>query len=135
MTRKVFDVYITGPYDEPTASESTKQIRYNKTVEYLSYLTTLEQNAYGAVVVNHTLNRFEVPTDWTFWRANSKRILEGSESLHVLTTPGWQTSIEVMENIELAKISGLDIQYIDPETFEIYNQQPEPGITNDPMGL
>lgn len=135
MTRKVFDVYIAGPYGEAGASESTKQIRYNKTVEYLSYLTTLEQNAYGAVVVNHTLNRFEVPQEWSFWQANSKRILEGSESLHVLTSPGWQTSIEVIENIELAKINKIDILYINPETFEIYQTQPETGLTNDPMGL
>lgn len=56
----------------------------------------------------------KVPTDWEFWRSYAEQLMFACDELVVITLPGWDKSVGVLGEIEMAKQFGIKISYVEP---------------------
>lgn len=54
-----------------------------------------------------------IPYSWEYWSRYGKKMLGICNKLVVVKLPGWDTSVGVQGEIEIAKQLGLEIEYYD----------------------
>ena len=67
------------------------------------------------------LNRFDIPSNYEFWKNYCYDMLAMSDILFVLKMKGWETSTGVMGEIKDSKYLGLTIKYHDIRYGVLYD--------------
>jgi len=60
-----------------------------------------------------------LPTDWAYWETACKVMVSRCQRFIVVMLDGWETSTGVLAEIKYAKSLGIEIEYMDPETYEL----------------
>lgn len=55
----------------------------------------------------------DIPLTWEFWKTYSEELMKRCSALYIITAPGWEESVGVLGEIELAEEMGLEIKYLD----------------------
>lgn len=70
---------------------------------------------FSPIVHSHPLAEHGLPNTWAFWRKQDEVYLERCDMLVVLMLDGWQESIGVRGEIEIAKELGKPTVYLEPD--------------------
>lgn len=104
-------VYVAAPY----SNIKNKKTLMNA-IAYLCGKYMLENpGAYTITgLVHHyaCLHHGELGTDWKFWKDFCEQFLTKCDKLLVLTFEGWKESGGVQAEIELAKLNGIEVEYV-----------------------
>jgi hypothetical protein len=115
-------IYIACPYSGPYSgyaySDRNEEIeikRYRTATQIAMQLTRGGYRVFSPVTHAHPicLRDPRVPQTWEFWKELNKPVLEISGLLLVLMLDGWDKSIGVTEEIQIAQDSGIPIIYAD----------------------
>lgn len=91
------------------------QNRYMAVLQESAVLIKSGQMIYSPIVHFHAMAcLYEMPRDIDFWWLISKDMIERADAFWVLQLDGWQESIGIMRETELAKALKLPIAYIQP---------------------
>jgi len=64
------------------------------------------------IAFSHPVAKYGLPTDWAYWADYDSWCLEVCDELWVLMLIGWEDSVGVTAEIELATQLGMPIRYI-----------------------
>jgi hypothetical protein len=104
--------YLASPYShkDPLVREE----RYLQNVRAYRYLFETEQVVlYSPIIHFHELAKLiELPKGWEYWRVVNEVMLRSSGGLIILQLPGWEDSIGLMCERELAQKMDKPIRYL-----------------------
>jgi len=66
---------------------------------------------------HHISVKYGLPGHWEFWKEMDEEFIKISGKVLVITLKGWQDSVGVNAEMELAKKYGVPIEFIDPEPY------------------
>ena len=76
---------------------------------------------FSPIAHSHAICRFGLPSDWRFWARMDREYLARCDVLAVLTLHGWQESIGVQAEIELARELRMPVVFVAPTDLEMAN--------------
>ena len=87
-------IYIASPYSHP--DPAVRQKRYEDVSAYTAKRMMEGAVVYSPIAFNHPLSvRYEMPTDWVFWKHFDCRMIDKCDAMEVLMLDGWDTSVGV----------------------------------------
>lgn len=112
--------YVASVYSQGKASESLMQKRYEFVRDWVAdhFENSVEDDMvlYSPIVHNHPLAVVhDLPKTWDFWRKVDVATLRRSDLLIVLKMNGWEESVGVQGEIDVARNLSIPIVYIDVE--------------------
>lgn len=106
-------IYLASPYNHESAG--VRQGRYLANVRALVSLVRAGRVAFSPIVHNHPVASSEgFSSGWEFWKNVDTEFLRRSDRLVVLKLDGWQESVGVRAEMELAAELGLPVEYMEP---------------------
>jgi hypothetical protein len=104
-------IYVACPYSD--SDIQVVKTRIDSVTKYLAVLAARRQIAFSPLLMHYCLDSgVELPKDYEFWCNHSLTLLGKSDIMHVLTLPGWDLSIGVLDEIEFAEKNGIPIEYV-----------------------
>lgn len=115
--------YVASVYSQGNASKSLMQKRYEFVRDWVAKKfndsTDDGMVLFSPIVHNHPLATVhDLPKTWDFWRKVDVTTLRRSDLLIVLKMPGWENSVGIQGEIDVAKNLSIPIVYIDIEKWE-----------------
>jgi len=106
-------IYLASPYSHP--DDNIRENNY-KTISKIAADMVAEGNVVmSPICYGHNLLNFrEMPSDWNFWYNFCVTFLLKSDELIVCKMEGWDKSVGVLEEIEIAKKNNIKISFIEP---------------------
>lgn len=107
-------VYLACPYfhEDPQIVLS----RFKQSNIAAGKLIKQKYIVFSPVSMSHPLSEAgKLPTNWEFWENFDRAFLGISSKLFVLKIPGWDTSISVKAEIEIAKELNLPVEYLEAD--------------------
>ena len=103
-------VYLACPYSDP--DPEVRRLRFE-----LANLTTVVLIREGRIVFSpishsHPLSRLGLPGDWKFWEPMARAYLKICRRVAVLTLPGWENSVGVQRELDIASQLAKPISYL-----------------------
>jgi hypothetical protein len=105
-------IYLASPYTHP--DPAIRQQRFNAACCAAATLVLNGQLVYAPVVHGHPLAPYYVPTDWAFWEPHARWHIERCDEVVVFTMDGWETSVGVQKEIEMANALCKPVRYHAP---------------------
>lgn len=107
-------IYIAVPYSEGNASLELREYRYNAVTKYAAFLTEEGYQVFSPITQSHPISLLmDKPVTWEYYEKYDTRMLSFCTELHVLMLDGWNNSVGVKKEIELARKFGYNIHYIE----------------------
>ena len=66
---------------------------------------------------HHTARKYDLPGTFEYWAELDEEFIKISKKLLIITLPGWEDSVGVTGEIELANKYNIPIEYIDPYPY------------------
>ena len=107
-------IYLASPYSHPDSL--VRQARFDAACRAAAGLITAGHAVIAPIVQGHSLVRFGVPGDWSFWAPLARQYLRHCNNLVVLTVEGWRESEGVQAEMALAAALGKRVDYLEPES-------------------
>jgi hypothetical protein len=116
-------IYLASPYlyrgHMEGLTEYGKQViheqRYQDAIDATAYLMQQGFAVYSPIVSTHPVAmKHKLPLGSEFWMKFDEVILSRCTEIFVLMIDGWKESPGVQREIELAKLYGKDITYLEP---------------------
>ncbi len=104
-------IYLASPYSHPDAI--IRERRFRAACRIAARLIRSGKVVFSPVAHGHAISLYGVPTDCSFWEAHDRRFLEQCDEVVVLTLDGWQASVGVAAEIEIAEELGKPVCYLD----------------------
>jgi hypothetical protein len=105
-------VYLASPYTNP--DDAIKEKNYEMVSEIAAVLTAEGHVVFSPISYGHNLIKFkDMPGDWAFWFNFCVTFLLKCDKLIVCKMPGWEHSVGVQEEIEIASKHCIPIEFID----------------------
>ncbi len=102
-------IYLAGPYTHPDAAVRAQ--RFQAVCRVAARLLLRGEPVFSPVVHGHPLVACGLPTDWSFWSPFCRKYLEACQQVVVLMLDGWEESVGVLAEIEIADSLGKPIWY------------------------
>ena len=105
-------IYLASPYTN--ADDAIREKNYEMVSEIAAVLTAQGYVVFSPISYGHNLIKFKtMPGDWTFWFNFCVTFLLKCDKLVVYKMPGWENSVCVQEEIEIASKHGIPIEFRD----------------------
>ncbi|MFQ5742005.1 MAG: DUF1937 family protein [Acidobacteriota bacterium] len=111
-------IYLASPYSANTQQKMDE--RYKIAQECVGEFTRGGVVMLSPVLHCHDLaRRYELRTDYAFWRQLNEALIRAASELWVLCLPGWEDSLGVSSEIKFAKTLHKPIRYLNciPPSF------------------
>ncbi len=118
-------LYLASPYTH--GEPRVRQERFEAACRATADLVRAGHVVFSPIVHGHPLVRFNLPSDWEYWRDFDVEYLRHCSELLVLRLDGWRESRGVQTEIDLAIELGLPIRYLDPLPLSEANMVQETG--------
>jgi hypothetical protein len=106
----MFDVFVSSPYSDD--NEDVVEERVKIAQRYVAHLASDRIFAFSVIAYIHPiLVENSLPTDYEFWRDMCISSITACDVVHVLCVDGWDTSVGVADEIEVARSLGKRIVY------------------------
>lgn len=66
---------------------------------------------------HHIAAKHSLPGDYKFWEKMCEAFVSASSKVVVIMLPGWEDSVGLTAELELAKKLGLEIEWLDPAPY------------------
>jgi len=111
-------IYLAVPYSSPDAEVRLE--RYEQVTKAASKLILDGHIVYSPITHHHPMAvRSNLPTGWNFWRRLDEAYLKHAHTLMILPLDNWEMSIGLKAEYIMASDMGLDILFLNKETFDI----------------
>lgn len=126
-------IYLASPYSSNSKDPVTKLEVQQKRFEEICHVTAslLKQgyHVYSPIVHCHALaTKFNMPKDWAYWKKHLEVVIPHFDALWVIKMDGWESSVGIKAEVELARNLGLEVRMIDPE--DVYANDFETKVVN-----
>ncbi len=105
-------IYLASPYTDP--NPAVREFRAREACRITAALIRAGRVIYSPIVSSHPLVEYGMPTDWEFWKRFDRDIIRRCDSMIVLMLDGWDKSVGVNAEIEIAEACGLAVSYAHP---------------------
>jgi hypothetical protein len=106
--------YLASPYSH--SDGDVLQSRFAEAVRAAAWLSNLRVIAFSPIAHSHPMAvNHSLPGDWGFWKHFDEVFVAQSSGVIVLTIDGWRESKGVKAEIELARLQGLPVYWMQPE--------------------
>lgn len=102
--------YLASPYTHK--SKKIMEHRFQQVTEASIWLLNKGIVSFSPIAYNHPMVKYGLPTEWSFWKEYDTNFLKHSDALIVLKIDGWDTSIGVSAEINIAKEIKIPIFYL-----------------------
>lgn len=103
-------IYLASPYSHPEAIG--REARFHEACAATARLLKHGTAVFSPVVFGHPLVAHGLPTDWSFWEPFAREHIARCDELLVLMLDGWQDSVGVAAEIEIAGEFGKPVRYL-----------------------
>jgi hypothetical protein len=104
-------IYLASPYSHPDAA--VRHERFRAACEMTAAMMRDGHLVYSPIVHSHPLSEVGLPGDWAFWAEHNHAMLERADTLAVLRLPGWEQSVGVAAELEIAAALRLPVRFED----------------------
>jgi hypothetical protein len=105
-------IYLASPYTNP--DDAIREKNYELISEIAAVLTAQGHVVFSPISYGHNLIKFKnMPSNWAFWFNFCVTFLLKCDKLVVYKMPGWEHSVGVQEEIEIASKHGIPIEFRD----------------------
>ena len=105
-------VYLAVPYTHKNPRVLTR--RFNLVNKAAAKLINQGYYVFSPISMNHPIKLADdLPCLWEFWAAYDTAYLEVCNKMFVLKLPGWDKSVGVTAEIEIAKKLKIPIEYLE----------------------
>jgi hypothetical protein len=108
-------IYLSSVYSN--SDPSVREERFRIACRVTAALLRAGQLIVSPIAHSHVLVEHGLPSDWSFWERFDRTLLERCDELLVLTLPGWQESVGVQAEIQIARELNIPIRYLDPDAI------------------
>ena len=106
-------IYLASPYSDP--DPQVRQYRYETVTKVASDLMRDGYHVYSPITHSHPIALDGgLPTGWDYWEPYDQKMLSICTSVHVLQLTGWDISVGIAAEIELAEQMQIPVTFIDP---------------------
>ena len=105
-------IYLASPYSDP--DPGVRQHRFQEVCRHAARMMREGEMVYSPIAHSHCIARFGLPVDWGFWEAHSRAMLSRCDAVAVLHLDGWDRSVGVRREIEIATTMGIPVRHIVP---------------------
>jgi hypothetical protein len=110
--------YLASPYDDP--DPAVREQRYRQVCQVAARMIRDGHLVFSPIAYSHPMSKFGLPGDWLFWRRYDNAMLERCDALVVVCMDGWNLSVGVRAECELARQLEMSIQYANLTGQEIF---------------
>lgn len=104
-------IYLASPYSSP--DDLVRKTRFLIAEQVCAILLNQGVFVYSPIVHCHELSaRHQLPTSFEFWRGYNFDMLRRADLISILAIPGWRESEGVSAELEMARLIGMPITYI-----------------------
>lgn len=124
-------IYLAAPYSTGIAGKSVQEVQADRSYfidRATAMLRLLGHMVYSPITLGKPLEKFlskEVVEDHDFWMQHCYHILARCDEVWVLMLEGWDKSKGVALEITYAHSHNMPVKYVDPETFQITQKEPQ----------
>lgn len=105
-------IYLASPYSHP--DEKVREWRFHQACKAAGALIQGGLFVFSPIAHGHPIAQHaKLPTDWKFWEAYSRTILRGCSRMMVLAIDGWESSVGVSAETDMARKLGLPVEIIE----------------------
>lgn len=98
------------------AKAQIHEFRYQKAIDAAAYLMKQGLAVYSPIVATHPIAvKHDLPLGSEYWMQFDEIILNKCDEVVVLTIEGWQESLGIAKEIDIARALNKDVTYLDPE--------------------
>ncbi len=109
-------IYLGCPYNHEDAKVRKK--RFDAVTYVAGCLINEGKVVFSPITQNHPIaNIMDLPKGWDYWEKFDSKFLTMCDELHVLMLDGWEKSVGLKGEIELADKLGKLIVYLDPKDY------------------
>src|ERR1700738_127761 len=103
--------YLASPYSHP--NPVIRELRFEIACHCAGALMGKGKIVFSPIAHNHPIEvRSDLPKGWDFWKAYDFEFLARCEEMLILKIPGWNESVGVTDEMEIARGLGLAIGYV-----------------------
>ena len=107
----MFDLYLATPYTHP--DKRVREYRFEMVTITTGRLMREGLTVFSPISKMHPVaERCGLPTDWEYWEKYDRIAIAHCKELWVLTLDGWDASVGVKAEIEIAKEMGKPVIYL-----------------------
>ena len=111
-------IYLACPYTSKDKKLMLK--RFKKVNKVCGDLMKMGLHIFSPISMSHPVSQAtDLPGSWEYWKEFDEKFLECSHRVIVLCIDGWQSSIGVAGEIEIAKRLGITVEYINEKLEKI----------------
>jgi hypothetical protein len=121
-------IYLGSPYSHP--DPAVRQKRFEAACRAAAELIRRGTTVFSPIVYSHMVCRYGVPLDWRFWERHDRQFIEVCDEVVVLMFPGWQESVGVKAEIEIARALGKPVTFMEPTRLQVRGKAVHP--TSEP---
>jgi hypothetical protein len=118
-------IYLASPYSHP--DPAVRQKRFDAACRAAAALLRVGIPVFSPIAHSHPIAQHGVPGTWAFWQRIDRQYLRHCRAVVVLRLPGWDMSVGVQAEVELARQWGIPVIEIDPQHLEPH-PRPRPPI-------
>lgn len=106
-------IYLASPYTSP--DQRLVEARFEAAEYFTAYWLRIGAPIFSPIVYCHRMALIhKLPGDFAFWKEFNRKLLDRATDLWVLKLPGWEESLGVQSEIQMAKARNLPVAYHDP---------------------
>ncbi len=103
-------IYLASPYSHPDAA--VRERRYHEACRATVELVLAGHTVFSPIAYSHPLTLHGLRGDWPFWERFDRAFIERCDSLVVLQLDGWDVSVGVRAEVDIAWELGLPVTYM-----------------------
>lgn len=103
-------IYLASPYSHP--DPAIRQARFEAACRYAAVLMLDGEIVYSPIAHSHPIACLcDLPKDWGYWERSCRAMIGACDILLVLRLDGWEASVGVNAEIDIAMSLGLTLDY------------------------
>ncbi len=110
-------IYLASPYSHPDIN--VREERFCAACQAAAHLMWEGHLVFSPVAHTHPIAEFGLPTEWSFWERQDRALLERCDDVIVLTLDGWDESVGVLAEVQIAKELGKPVRYLATERLTL----------------
>ena len=111
-------IYLASPYSHP--DPAVREHRFDEACRAAAAFTKFGQYVFSPIAHSHPIAKHGAPTDWKFWEAYDRKFIEWCNLFGVLRLDGWQISVGVQAEIQIARELKKPVWYLDLHPAETF---------------
>lgn len=108
---KLLTAYLASPYTHP--DENVRLHRFEAAKFAAAKILKENIAVFSPIAYSHPIAvSYELPTDWNFWQDQDESMIAALDIFMVLPLEGWQQSVGVQAELEIAKNLSKHVVYL-----------------------